>query len=845
MAYNAVAAIDEVASLSGSDSSHSSSPVPNSFHQLRDADHLGGGSYLETARTDDQPSLPQLSSMIGSMTSTNYDVIDADDYGVDPSLGRGSNSLCRIPVLNTAIARQTTPDPPLRSASSDAPVPLNHPTPGLQSLQGAYTGNVARLEQSAERMSSSSADIGSEIRRMNLEQKRRSCSSASNSGVVRNGAFSAGSIASPLGSTMSTRQRSVSGGSRLAQVAEPDREDYDHVLEHLPAPVPILPVPQIPIYTQDNEIPFDHYDGHHGVAGDIDRPTTAASGDTYQQARFLFNDFDGVHFTQLERADSRRLVSLMQPPLASKPESYKEPQTGERMVYYPAPVPRMLNLPPKLSRKPLAEREKRRAHIISSIAADEGKLAAQSGPGEEQPNTNQKDNRLSKAPPQLRASVFFDPPSTKLEVEVKQDSAVATLEDILDASANAPVTAFTDHPYAGHVGSYVYGKSKRKTDTKHSGRHSQRLMGQHQSTPVGTKQERSAGEHRSEEHSDDGSPPKHHSEEADGSGSESHDEPSGSEEDSEDEEDYVGPPNTLLAELELRKQELKQRRRTALPQYTPGMKNTLLELDAMAQQKSDKRRRRPVTLAWDNRDADDDDVPLALLYPDKTNPQDEDIPLGLLERRQFEENEPLSARRARLRGEPVPEKRSVTVHVVEASDPDAVSGDEGETLAERLRRLRGQNPKESDFAHDLLAEFDTRTGATPKEAEVAPEEETLAQRRIRLQKKQGAQPNAKNPRMRRSMAALSQQTPAHLSRQMSHDVLREPSSMQQYGKRMSMQSVPANMIGHTAQPVYPLQQTYGYNGFNMPGGCGPSLARQQPIDPTQRDVIDRWRQSIR
>lgn len=870
MAYNAITQIDEVASHSGSDTSRSSSPVHESFHQMRDAEHLGGGSYLEPARTDDKPSLAGLSSMISSMTTPSYDVVEADDYDVDPSPERPerrpSSPRHSVPPLNTAVARHSSsPEPPLHSASSDVPIPLNHPTPDLQSLQGAYIGNVERLEQSAERMSSSSADIGSEIRKLNLEQKRRSCSSASNSVIMRNGAFSTGSIASPLGSTMSTRQRSVSGGSRLAQVAEPDHDEDGHFLDRFPAPLPIIPDPQNPVYTQGNDIYYDPYGGQHGDAGEIERPSSVASGDTFQQARTLFTDFDGVHFTPLDHPNAGRQVSLNQPPLASKPESYKEPQTGERMVFYPAPVPRTLNLPPKLSRKPITDREKRRTQILTSIAADDRKLAsAQPGPAQENAGSGQKDKRLSTAPPQLRASVFFDRPSATLEVEVKQDSAVATLDSILDASANAPVSAFTDHPYAGHVGSYVYGKSKRKTLTKDPGgqkeRHSQHLMGHRHSTAVGDEHERAVG-------SDDGRHKDHlggsrygdDSAQTDDSESEDESTSEGSE-DEEEEPDYVGPPNTLLAELELRKQELKQRRRTALPVATPGMQTTLLEMDAMAQKKSEKRRQRPVTLAWDNRDtADDDDVPLAMLYPDKANAQNDDRPLGLMERRQLEENEPLSSRRARLRGEPIPEKRPVTAHVVQPSEPEVESGDEGETLAERLRRLRDQNPKESDFAHELFAEFDNRAGITPKEPEVAPEEETLAQRRSRLQKENlGQTGNAKNPRMRKSMAALPQNRPAHVSPKMSHDVLQRPSLMQQYGHRMSMQSLPANMLGYKTQAGYSMQQPYSYGmanpyaqssyglqGFNMSAGCGPTMAHQEPIDPAQRAVIDRWRQSIR
>ncbi|KAJ6136852.1 hypothetical protein N7497_012104 [Penicillium chrysogenum] len=67
-------------------------------------------------------------------------------------------------------------------------VPLSHPTPELHS-QRVCTINVERLEQTAERLSSSSADIGSEIRELGLAQKRRSSSSASNPFVLHNGPF--------------------------------------------------------------------------------------------------------------------------------------------------------------------------------------------------------------------------------------------------------------------------------------------------------------------------------------------------------------------------------------------------------------------------------------------------------------------------------------------------------------------------------------------------------------------------------------------------------------------------------------------------------------------------------
>ncbi|KAJ5949482.1 hypothetical protein N7454_001066 [Penicillium verhagenii] len=862
MAYNAVAQV-EVAS--DSDSDHSNHSFSRS--QGRHVDHR----HLESARTVENPE-SQLGAIYRSMTSSNYDVVEADDYDADPSPKHH-----RIPPLNTAVARHSSPDPPLRSASSDIPVPLSHPIPDLQSLQGAYVGNVERLEQSAERLSSSTADIASEIRKMDQEQKRRSHSSASNSVIMRNGAFSPGAslTRSPHGSTRSrsTRQRSASSGSYLAQVAEPAHDDDGHFMNQFPAS--LLIAPQVPPHTSNDGIFHSQYDSSAApvAAEEIERPDTAASGDTFQQATTLFTDFDGVHFAPLEPSDPGRQLSLNQPPLASKPQPYKQPQTGENMVYYPAPVPRMLNLPPKLSRRPpVAEREKRRTQILTTIAAEDRKAAFGEGATE-----GHTEKRQSTLPSQLRASVFFDKPSTTLELEVKQDSAVATLDSILDASAHAPVSAFTDHPYAGHVGSYVYGKERKTLRKQKLDRNSQFQMGQQQSTSRENVSEGSVHSDSQLQHEDS---ERHHSNSSEGSdvsGNEEHgnyresgDEEEEEEEEEEDDEslDYVGPPNTLLAELVLRKQELAQRRRTAVPQYTPGMQNTLLELDAMAQKQSEKRRRRPVTLAWDSRNAaDDDDVPLAMLYPDQIAVDDPDHPRGLMEKHHVEEHEPLSTRRARLRGEPIPEKRPVTFYAAEKPQPASDSASAPAAEDETGRRMR-----QTDFSNNLLAEFDSRLGsshgteATPAPQQ-PPEEETLAQRRMRLQKESGAQPGlAKNPRVRRSMAALPQVRPSNVIRKSSHDAFQQSTRTQQFGNRMTMQQFPTTNMGYPAH-AYPANQPppppysygptypppYGYNntmmamhsaGYPMPNVCGPAMTRQ-PVDPNQRDVIDRWRQSVR
>ncbi|KAF9250042.1 hypothetical protein DTO006G1_1851 [Penicillium roqueforti] len=857
MAYNAIAQLDhEVASVSSASASPCPSPThKHAFEQLPlDTDHIGGGSHLETAKTTENPTFSRLGSMIRSMTAASYDVVEDDDYDADPSPEERANSL-RIPPLNTT-ARNPSPERPIHSACSEVPVPLSHPTPDLQSIQGAYKGNVTRLEQSAEQLSSSSADIESEIRRMDQEQKRRSVSSASNS-IHRTGAFSpVATISSAHGSIASPgRQRSVSG-ARLAQLAEPAHEEEPEV-DEFPG-LPDLP-PAQPLFNTQSDYYYDQY-VPQGVPAEpeLQRRASVASFDTYQQARTLFTDFDGVHFTPLEPG---RQVSLEQPPLARNPDHYKNPRAGENMVFYPAPVPRMLNLPPKLSRRENIDRDKRRTQIAGAIAAQDRKSTVglpDAVLGDSRDSHN--DKRKSTVPPHLRASVFFDQPSTSLQVEVKQQSAVATLESILDASANAPVSAFTDHPYAGQVGAFIYNTSKRKTLTKDptvhkTNRLSRAIFGQSYNTnnveedevPATLRHGSDDSDRNDDEHGHERGP-----EGTDGESEESEDEGS----DDADIMDYVGPPNTLIAELELRKHELKHRRRTIVPVPFRGMRSTLLEMDDMVQKQSDNRRQRPVALAWEGRD-DDDDVPLAMLYPEKTNIE-EDRPLGLLAMRHQEENEPLSSRRARLRGEPIPrpEQRPVTMYAeppAHVPEPAAESEDETEveTLAERVQRLKGHKRSESKFASDLMAEIDTRAGVAPKEPEEVPvpiEEETLAQRRSRLRKEAAAAPAApKNPRMRRSMAALTQGRPSHLSRQSSYDVFNQrPVTMSQFGNRMSMQQFPTQM--RYPPPVgYPMAQQYGYPinpaMMGMNGvGYAPNMV---PPGPVKTEVIDRWRQSIR
>lgn len=280
----------------------------------------------------------------------------------------------------------------------------------------------------------------------------------------------------------------------------------------------------------------------------MDRSSTP---DTYRQARSLFRDFDGTHFAsatenlvdleadgkemprvislefEADDKESHRLTSLdmeeqlrrqaiekaKQAPLLGqrvlpqnrvsrtsavpRPVSRLHLPPGENMTFYPAPVPRILNLPKRLSQFPPASaRVQRPPQTPNPLPAESRQSTLWLPPldfqnendGEEsrdKPSKPQDDrashsqqlaspklrqsmmnprlSRMSMAnmPPQPRASAYFDQ-SSKVQHDIKVgQSAGATLDSILAASVNAPVNVFTDHPFAGPVDNdAVYGKPK-------------------------------------------------------------------------------------------------------------------------------------------------------------------------------------------------------------------------------------------------------------------------------------------------------------------------------------------------------------------------------------------------
>jgi len=710
---------------------------------------------------------------------------------------------------------------------------------------------------------------------------------------------------------------------------------------------------------------------------DDDRPTTSGSNMTYEAQR-AFGDFDGVHcdpevgefpppqvprFQEPEAPRASR--QLDQPP--PRPKSYFDHSTGQQMLFYPAPVPAMLNLPPKLSRKSKAEtsaRNIRRSQILSAmpqampqatsqpvrasrvwlpdpmegvngsrdnlpfmtglLGDDLGAATPETDPAPQLPDAgatghhhgesshvrqasetstihapppappqhqqhqglqvpqqreirrpqkiteaNKRNTRatmLDDLPPQLRASAFFDLPSTVPKIEVKGGSAMATLDSILDASASAPVSAFTDHVFAGKLGAEVYGAEKKKkkkskkalavegqeednrktiiardssTDLLDEPRKPNKLrkrasqlsllgLNPEQDRDMDEGARRTSNTNRNGSSPDSERGPISPNELAPDSDEDSEDSDEETDESSDEDEDvYQGAPTTLLAELQLRKQQNKMRTKPKYNAHSNGLHTTLLELDAVAEVERKARKGKRINLAWEDpnanpdhlEDMDDDEVPLGMLFAAKATgntPSTMDIsavmnevnrPLGLMERRELEDNEPLSQRRDRLQGRngglmpmslEMMQKRMTQLSLApfgggptglagtlagnrSASrlglpySPSVMGGSaagsvinepvgdegevEGETLAQRKARLAAENPLprarpvSGIFSSELLGHFggeeDVKDDSKNKGKEggvdnVPEEEETLGQRRKRLQAEREAREREMN-----------------------------------------------------------------------------------------------------
>jgi hypothetical protein len=742
-------------------------------------------------------------------------------------------------------SRSVSPRPALIRSASGRTIDLCHPSPSLHSLQGGFSTNVARLEDSAERLSMTS-NMGESIRRLSVELKkndsRRSSmvmietagldnlarQGSSNSIVemnsaARSGGYSPGGfMMSPRSSiSMSSRGRSASKSSKYGGRPEPEQEGrpLDSIVT-----VPARDMSRKGSVNEEGTFTRDVMAATGGY--EEDRPTTSASTTTFDQAQRMFKDFDGVHCAPSSRtpsgnmADVQNRMSMGNRLSTMRPQTYADPESGEQMVYYPAPVPMMLNLPQKLSKGPSA-RDKRRSQVMSNLPptarqsaiwlpdvleTDDDSALAQDADLSGQEYVPQHQRRsmggrrsmhdLDHLPPQLRANSYFELPPVQQTVELKGESVTATLDSILDASAHAPVSAFTDHAYAGHLGPEVYGgkalKSPKTTSNFASSPQLQNrrsflglnkrasssdmlgaaskdqrrntMMTNMSDGPNKLRKSRVLSREEQEALNQETTP-------LQGSGEDGPIEIDEYEEGQLDDE-YVGPPTTLLAELQLRKQQQKARTRPLTSVYANGVHSTLLELETVAQLQQKSRQGKRITLAWEGvkpqSDDEDDDVPLGMLYPEGAvaRIQERSRPLGLMERRDLEDSEPLSRRRERLTGRPITQRASTMLPVpnlILADDDE----DEDETLAQRVQRIKAaggtatglpaSRPVSEAFTNELLSQFGgdalnpksnssadangknnkTKYLAVDRSLQASPagdeEEETLGQRRKRLQ----------------------------------------------------------------------------------------------------------------
>ncbi len=992
MAYNAVAQRERDAVYDEDEHSTSGSPPPqltssSPFQPLQvDFDSFGSASlFMEHEQHSLTPHgfNTTVQSIVSKPTQQRYEMLEEDDYThISPqpspilSAGRGKmvdQSLPVQPPRQSHVQATTSADnnqsvPPGARPATDGPVvrtapggrtDLRHPTPDLQSIQGAHVANVENLEKTAEKLSMTSS-IDNAIRQMHNELKRsdsrrssllaspiempavaRQFSNPSSileiNSAARSGGFSPGgfNMISPQHSfSKSGRGRSASKSSKFGSRPEPELEGRPldsfvncstssphlsrsaSIAEEQEKTTTITP-PVLPAIR-----PLDPPINLHSRADEsAQRPTTSGSTNTLEQAEKLFNDFDGEHYNPQSRDASQirpkldaRRVSSGNRLSTAMPLSYADPSTGQQMVYYPAPVPMMLNLPQKLSKAPSAmTRDKRRSQVMSSIPPAARKSAiwlpdvledveslklnfAGDDTTEQQEYMPQHQRRsmggrrtvkdLEHLPPQLRASTFFEPQGISQIVEVKGESAVATLDSILDASAFAPVSAFTDHAFAGRLGAEVYGAATKRASRPISQVPAKNIEKRKSLSNILLSKRASSSELLSSQPHEQrratmsdalgrtklgGSPQLAADEDYDLSGG-AEDDPEADESEENDEDEghpddiiYHGAPTTLLAELQIRKQQQKLRTRPLTTMYPNGMHSTLLELDAVAQVEKKARKQKRVALAWEDPDEigldesgdENEDVPLAMLFPHKSAAHiDRTRPMGLMERREMEDNEPLSQRRDRLQGKPPRAMARASTMIGVSTVPVE---DEGETLAQRVQRLRAQGgtatglpttrPVSGDFTNELMSQFGGEAmdgakrdakgkGKDTSGTHPAEEEETLGQRRKRLQAEREAREkevgagadteavleNQPALKTKLSMADILQAHPAAgASRSSSYNLRKTGNGLLGMHERQSAQRT------STMQQLQAHQQKNGgfMNGNNRDSGAGMMLPQHQ------------------
>ncbi|KAF3905380.1 hypothetical protein ABW21_db0203788 [Orbilia brochopaga] len=531
-----------------------------------------------------------------------------------------------------------------------------------------------------------------------------------------------------------------------------------------------------------------------------------------------FDDFDGVHFAKSTRSSEvPQLVENSTPAAAATTPANEQPLLdGDRgdLVYYPAPVPVMLNLPPKLSS----------ARVQSHVQAP-----------------------LAEAPRTKRESLTPFRRSLGLKASHSKADVSSMFDNILDATVASPVLSVVSHSVSntkvpGHSG-HARSTSKLsllapriedplsqlqapgQTPAVSNAEDSPQLPPlRHflQATIVGSStlegETTMVGSSSAAEELTDGPlrssyyPPSAHSgnedtevQEAE-TGGEGEEAEEGKGEDEEEGDGIQFVPATLIAELEARKTQQRARTNNVAGIGETRQVPTLLERDALAEVKHQARKRGPVNLAWQADqnavEEEEDEVPLGLLFANKlsTRPNEVLRTPGLLAMREAEDNEPLRRRRERLRHN--------VRDTVEVPAPDPA--DEEETLGQRRSRLQ----------------------AAP---DAGDEKETLGQRRSRLQAVQRQQPDigSDKPADREDVEAAAV-VPTGINSMSA--VLRSNPQKQYYG--ISQEGPPRGLLNPELPYGYQAQQQMHVNIMGQSHGPAnrQSLLMQQrkPMLPYQQ-----------
>ena len=796
-----------------------------------------------------------------------------------------------------ANARPNSPEPLVRTVSAECSASLKHPTPDLQPIRNLSSGNIEKLEITAQqmkfepgleeeirgitsRMEASESRISSVRSLHNTERdmvlaplSRASTRSSYAKSIVdmnhdaRSGGYLPHTLAStavgplrsdslsryPQGlsrasSTMSRKSLQVSCIKQCQRNEESLDTGKDAVrkLGGSTSSVSLSHLSRSPTLSNRDRVLRDHESDADVESMDIDKEgsycpkenkdaasiqdpsmkdgigTISSNSSNYvsNEDENLFVDFDGNHHSHADRGDKMSAYfnhtdgnNGNQEALSGNFRTSLESKSN-----YPARIPKLLNLPKRLSQTPNASlpndrRSKALQHIIPKARNSYSWSADGSGNGEitfsnGAPSGMAEDKldavhipAVEKLPPQLRASAFFDQIPRPLKLQAKGETAVERLNYMLEASTCAPADAFTNQftpncnntdvsrqsvkakhdrksPYLATVTPTANQKTRRsflffrrksgvdlvKNNIEDSGMEqlSDRDDSESVASGTSTEEENYLDTNDNLISSSKGGKSKIESEGG---------------------IDHEGAPSTLLAELQIRKERLQKRTRTAPTAPYNDLHTTLLQLDAVAQIEKRRRVGQRIKLAWEEHDIgtsnaddddDDEDVPLGVLFGSKNKnggDRERDLsdwnrPLGLIQSRDLEDNEPLSVRRKRLYMDDLyksvphlpkqcPSSRTPEIQCPSASESDDV---QNETLAQRMRRLRrekdltaafkGEGKRKADEGNNnnssstLRLEGMDHVSLSPiaiSEMRISEDEgETLGQRRKRLQAKKSA-----------------------------------------------------------------------------------------------------------